>query len=101
MVRGVCAGIADYLDVPVKLVRILQLNRCRFSLGWRFFYRSGLYRFCLLYWTLCRIIWPQEQKPQPTSGELLDTNEPESFAAGESVVPKWNAARHVRYVHTA
>ncbi|KDS01670.1 DNA-binding transcriptional activator PspC, partial [Salmonella enterica subsp. enterica serovar Heidelberg str. RI-11-014316] len=23
MVRGVCAGIADYLDVPVKLVRIL------------------------------------------------------------------------------
>lgn len=34
MVRGVCAGIADYLDVPVKLVRILVV--LSISLGWRF-----------------------------------------------------------------
>lgn len=46
MVRGVCAGIADYLDVPVKLVRILVVLSIFFGLA--FFYRSGLYRsvFC-------------------------------------------------------
>ncbi|MGQ7185461.1 PspC domain-containing protein, partial [Escherichia sp. HC-CC] len=27
MVRGVCAGIANYFDVPVKLVRILVVSR--------------------------------------------------------------------------
>lgn len=45
MVRGVCAGIADYLDVPVKLVRILVVLSIFFGLA---FYRSGLYRsvFC-------------------------------------------------------
>lgn len=33
MVRGVCAGIANYFDVPVKLVRIWWC--CRFSSVWR------------------------------------------------------------------
>lgn len=46
MVRGVCAGIADYLDVPVKLVRILVVLSIFLWAG--VFYRSGLYRsvFC-------------------------------------------------------
>lgn len=46
MVRGVCAGIADYLGVPVKLVRILVVLSIFFGLA--FFYRRGLYRpvFC-------------------------------------------------------
>lgn len=34
MVRGVCAGIADYLDVPVNWC--VFWSCCRFSLGWRF-----------------------------------------------------------------
>ncbi|HCC1216832.1 TPA: PspC domain-containing protein, partial [Salmonella enterica subsp. enterica serovar Paratyphi C] len=33
MVRGVCAGIADYLDVPVKLVRILVVLSIFFGLA--------------------------------------------------------------------
>ena len=34
MVKGVCAGIAQYLDVPVKLVRILVvLSILRHALG--------------------------------------------------------------------
>lgn len=77
MVRGVCAGIADYLDVPVKLVRILVV--LSISLGWRF-YRSGLYRSVF-------VLDPMPDnlaagKPQPTSGELLDTVDRE-LAAGE------------------
>ncbi|VEB83912.1 DNA-binding transcriptional activator PspC [Citrobacter koseri] len=33
MVRGVCAGIAQYLDVPVKLVRILVVLSIFFGLA--------------------------------------------------------------------
>lgn len=45
MVKGVCAGIAQYLDVPVKLVRILVVLSIFF--GW-LFHHGGLYRtdFC-------------------------------------------------------
>ncbi|PZT63416.1 envelope stress response membrane protein PspC, partial [Escherichia coli] len=33
MVRGVCAGIANYFDVPVKLVRILVVLSIFFGLA--------------------------------------------------------------------
>ena len=33
MVKGVCAGIAHYLDVPVKLVRILVVLSIFFGLA--------------------------------------------------------------------
>ena len=33
MVKGVCAGIAHYLDVPVKLVRILVVLSVFFGLA--------------------------------------------------------------------
>lgn len=32
MVKGVCAGIADYLDVPVKLVRLMVVLSLFFGL---------------------------------------------------------------------
>ena len=32
MVKGVCAGIAQYLDVPVKLVRIITVLAMIFGL---------------------------------------------------------------------
>lgn len=39
-------------------------------------------------------------KPQPTSGELLDTVDRE-LAAGEKAFARNGTLRHVRYVHTA
>lgn len=64
MVRGVCAGIADYLDVPVKLVRILVVLSIFFGLA---FFTVVAISFCLLYWTLCRIIWPQANRSRPAA----------------------------------
>lgn len=69
MVRGVCAGIADYLDVPVKLVRILVVLSIFFGLA--FF-------TVVAYIVLSFVLDPMPDnlaagKPQPTSGELLDT----------------------------
>lgn len=46
MVRGVCAGIANYFDVPVKLVRILVV--------FVDFLRSGaVYPGCLHHFVIC------------------------------------------------
>lgn len=46
MVRGVCAGIANYFDVPVKLVRIPG--------GVVDFLRSGaVYHGCLHHFVIC------------------------------------------------
>ncbi|EAS6156133.1 envelope stress response membrane protein PspC [Salmonella enterica] len=78
MVRGVCAGIADYLDVPVKLVRILVVLSIFFGLA--FF-------TVVAYIVLSFVLDPMPDnlaagKPQPTSGELLDTVDRE-LAAGE------------------
>lgn len=78
MMRGVCAGIADYLDVPVKLVRILVVLSIFFGLA--FF-------TVVAYIVLSFVLDPMPDnlaagKPQPTSGELLDTVDRE-LAAGE------------------
>ncbi|EDB6168375.1 envelope stress response membrane protein PspC [Salmonella enterica subsp. enterica serovar Corvallis] len=78
MVRGVCAGIADYLDVPVKLVRILVVLSIFFGLA--FF-------TVVAYIVLSFVLDPMPDnlaagKPQPSSGELLDTVDRE-LAAGE------------------
>lgn len=78
MVRGVCAGIADYLDVPVKLVRILVVLSIFFGLA--FF-------TVVAYIVLSFVLDPMPDnlaagKPQPTSGELLDTVDRELAAGG-------------------
>ncbi|QMI05292.1 envelope stress response membrane protein PspC [Citrobacter sp. RHB25-C09] len=78
MVRGVCAGIAQYLDVPVKLVRILMVLSIFF----------GLALFTLVaYIILTFALDPMPDnlangEPQPTNGELLDAVDRE-LAAGE------------------
>lgn len=46
MVRGVCAGIANYFDVPVKLVRILVVLSIFFGL-------ALLYPGCLHHFVIC------------------------------------------------
>ncbi|EBJ1007239.1 envelope stress response membrane protein PspC [Salmonella enterica] len=78
MMRGVCAGIADYLDVPVKLVRILVVLSIFFGLA--FF-------TVVAYIVLSFILDPMPDnlvtsESQPNSGELLDAVDRE-LAAGE------------------
>lgn len=78
MVRGVCAGIAQYLDVPVKLVRILVVLSIFFGLAF----------FTLVaYIILSFVLDPMPDsmatgEQQPSSGELLDAVDRE-LAAGE------------------
>lgn len=78
MLRGVCAGIAQYLDVPVKLVRILVVLSIIFGLA--FF-------TVVAYIVLSFVLDPMPDnyasgEPRPTSGELLDAVDKE-LAAGE------------------
>jgi phage shock protein C len=78
MVKGVCAGIAQYLDVPVKLVRLITVLAMIF----------GLFFFVLVaYIALTFILDPMpagasQEKPQPTNRDLLDEVDAE-LAAGE------------------
>lgn len=78
MLRGVCAGIAQYLGVPVKLVRLLVVLSVIFGLA--FF-------TLVVYIILSFVLDPMPDnlatgEDQPTSGELLDAVDKE-LAAGE------------------
>lgn len=77
-IKGVCAGIAQYFDVPVKLVRLITV--LAFFLGFAFFVVVG-------YIALTFLLDPmpanrQRQKHQPTARELLSAMDRE-LAAGE------------------
>ena len=72
MVRGVCAGIANYFDVPVKLVRILVVLSIFFGLA--------------LFTLVAYIILSFALDPMPDNmafGELLDEVDRE-LAASET-----------------
>lgn len=78
MIKGVCAGIAQYFDVPVKLVRVITV--LAFCLGFAFFVLVG-------YGVLAFLLDPmpegsQGQATDPSSRELLNLAETE-LAAGE------------------
>lgn len=78
MVRGVCAGIANYLDIPVKLVRILAVLSIFFGLA-----LITLVAYIILSFMLDPMpdnLANGEQ--QPISGALLDAVDQE-LAAGE------------------
>lgn len=78
MVKGVCAGIAQYLDVPVKLVRIITVLAMIF----------GLFFFVVIaYIILTFALDPMPEganynEHQPSSRDLLDAVDAE-LAAGE------------------
>lgn len=68
MVKGVCAGIAHYLDVPVKLVRIITVLAMIFGL---FFFVVVAY----IILTFALDPMPEGMRGEeygPTSSELLD-----------------------------
>ena len=72
MVKGVCAGIAHYLDVPVKLVRILVVLSVFFTF--------------VAYIVLTFVLDPMPDnvvsgEQQPSSGELLDAVDRELAAS--------------------
>lgn len=78
MVKGVCAGIAQYLDVPVKLVRLITVLAMIF----------GLFLFVVVaYIILAFALDPMPEselygEKTPSSGELLAAADKE-LAAGE------------------
>ncbi|EPN6625941.1 TPA: envelope stress response membrane protein PspC [Raoultella ornithinolytica] len=77
MVKGVCAGIAQYLDVPVKLVRLITVLAMIFGL---FFFVVVAY--IILTFTLDPM--PESElygEKMPTSGELLAAADQELAAS--------------------
>lgn len=78
MVRGVCAGLAHYLDVPVKLVRAVTVLSIFFGLAF----------FTLVaYIVLSFVLDPMpdsalSSEDAPTSSDLLDAVDAE-LASGE------------------
>lgn len=64
---GVCAGLANYLDIPVRLLRVIVVLSMIF----------GLFIFTLVaYFALGFVLDPKpadaERQHQPTASELLD-----------------------------
>nr|WP_287860989.1 envelope stress response membrane protein PspC [Klebsiella sp.] len=78
MVKGVCAGIAEYLDVPVKLVRLITVLAMIF----------GLFLFVVVAYIILSFVldpMPESElngEKMPSSGELLAAADKE-LAAGE------------------
>ncbi|QGU11149.1 envelope stress response membrane protein PspC [Leclercia sp. J807] len=78
MLRGVCAGLAHYLDVPVKLVRVVTVLSIFFGLA---------FITLVAYIILSFVLDPMPDSAlgdenAPTSGELLDAVDAE-LSAGE------------------
>ncbi|MBW9401637.1 envelope stress response membrane protein PspC [Leclercia sp. EC_58] len=76
--RGVCAGLAHYLDVPVKLVRVVTVLSIFFGLA---------FITLVAYIILSFVLDPMPDgamgdENAPTSGELLDAVDAE-LSAGE------------------
>ena len=78
MVRGVCAGLAHYLDVPVKLVRVVTVLSIFFGLAF-----ITLVAYIILSWVLDPMPdGAMGDENAPTSSELLDTVDAQ-LSAGE------------------
>ncbi|WP_434641660.1 envelope stress response membrane protein PspC [Klebsiella sp. I138] len=77
MVKGVCAGIAQYLDVPVKLVRLITVLAMIF----------GLFFFVVVAYIIMTFVldpMPESElygEKMPTSGELLAVADQELAAS--------------------
>lgn len=79
MVKGVCAGIAQYLDVPVKLVRLITVLAMIFGL---------FFLVLIAYIVLTFVLDPmpagaQMEKQEPTSRDLLNAVDAQ-LAEGEA-----------------
>lgn len=96
MVRGVCAGIANYFDVPVKLVRILVVLSIFFGLA-----LFTLVAYIILSFALDPM--PDNMvfgEQLPSSSELLDEVDRE-LAASENAFTRDGTLCHFRHFHAA
>jgi phage shock protein C len=92
MVKGVCAGIAQYLDVPVKLVRLITVLAMIFGL---FFFVVVAY--IILTFALDPMPESECTARMPTSGELLAAG---SRTGGQRTPPARNGTLcHVGYLY--
>ncbi|WP_380178089.1 envelope stress response membrane protein PspC [Kalamiella sp. sgz302252] len=72
-VKGVCAGIADYFDIPVRLVRVMVILSMIFGL-----FMITLVAYFILGFVLDEKPLSEEQQEQaPTAHMLLDKLEAE------------------------
>jgi phage shock protein PspC (stress-responsive transcriptional regulator) len=78
MVRGVCAGLAHYLDVPVKLVRVVTVLSIFFGLAF-----ITLVAYIILSFVL---------DPMP-EGELASENAPTTNDFSMRWMPNWPPVR--------
>lgn len=76
MIKGVCAGLAQYFDVPVKLVRLIMILSVFFGL---FFFTTVAY--IILAWVLEPMPEDAQDNAQPTRSILNDVDA--ELAAGE------------------
>ncbi len=93
MVRGVCAGLAHYLDVPVKLVRVVTVLSIFFGLA---------FITMVAYIILSFVLDPMPDSAMsdenaPTSSELLDAVDAQ-LSAGEQ---RLREVCHLGYLHAA
>lgn len=66
--KGVCAGIAQYLDIPVRLVRIIVVLSLFFGL-----FLFTVVTYFILSWVLDPMPYGEESEGQaPTAHQLLD-----------------------------
>ncbi|AUU90866.1 MULTISPECIES: envelope stress response membrane protein PspC [Enterobacteriaceae] len=78
MVKGVCAGVAHYLDVPVKLIRLITVLAMLFGL---------FFPVVVVYIVMTFVLDPMPESAvdaenTPTSSQLLDAVDAE-LEAGE------------------
>ncbi|WP_414148692.1 envelope stress response membrane protein PspC [Erwinia sp. BNK-24-b] len=72
-VKGVCAGIADYLDIPVRLVRVIVVLSMIFGL-----FMVTLVAYFILAFVLDEMPESEEKSEKaPTAHQLLDKLEAE------------------------
>lgn len=89
MVRGVCAGLAHYLDVPVKLVRVVTVLSIFFGLAFITWLRTSCCRLCL---TRCRKEnWRRKALPPAAISSMLWMRNSPPVRSGYG---KWNVMSH-------
>lgn len=81
MIKGVCAGLAQYFDVPVKLIRAIAVLSIFFGLG--FF-------VLIIYIALSFILDPmppyiQEAQSEPAARDILSTVDAQLMANEEKL----------------
>lgn len=77
-VKGVCAGIAQYLDIPVRLVRIIVVLSLFFGL-----FVFTVVTYFILSWVLDPMPYGAESEEQPATAHQLLNQLSQELQSGE------------------